>query len=132
MSRAFFKPSAVPALLRSFPRRKTTDEPVSTAAGTPRTATSVDRLPLNERDGQPPSIEVWSTTCVVTNFGLGGAGGGPRCSVLVNPANPDLCGVSNFPYFPRGGPVPKRKPNVEAHHIMGYVSSWGGMEVGTG
>ena len=41
--------------------------------------------------------------------------------ILINPANPQLSGVSQFPYFPRGGPVPKKFPNKDAHHIMGYV-----------
>ena len=34
--------------------------------------------------------------------------------------------------FVRGGPVPKEQPKKYEHHIMGYVSQWGGMEVGTG
>jgi len=51
---------------------------------------------------------------------------------LINPANPNLSGVRDFPYFPRGGPVPKKQPNLQAHHIMGYVSQWGGMDVGSG
>ena len=51
---------------------------------------------------------------------------------LVNPANPSLTGVSKFPYFPRGGPQPKDQPQKDAHHIMGYVTKWGGMEVGQG
>jgi O-acetyl-ADP-ribose deacetylase (regulator of RNase III) len=54
------------------------------------------------------------------------------CSVLINPANPQLSGVSKFPYFPRGGPVPQQQPTQYAHHIMGQVSQWGGMEVGEG
>ena len=36
------------------------------------------------------------------------------------------------PYFPRGGPQPSSLPNRHAHHIMGYVSQWGGMDVGSG
>jgi O-acetyl-ADP-ribose deacetylase (regulator of RNase III) len=54
------------------------------------------------------------------------------CSVLINPANPQLSGVAKFPYFPRGGPAPKEYPKKDSHHIMGYVTQWGGMEVGDG
>jgi hypothetical protein len=79
------------------------------------------------------SVEVWKTTCIVTNFGKPTAAvtfpvQEPICKVqgvhvLINPANPELSGVSKFPYFPRGGPVPKQLPNKDAHHIMGYVST---------
>ena len=75
------------------------------------------------------AIEVWTTTCIVMNFGQTTA---CNCTVLINPANPQLSGVSKFPYFPRGGPVPKQQPGQFAHHIMGHVSQWGGMEVGEG
>lgn len=94
------------------------------------------------------SIEVWTTTCVVTNFGMKrgrqpggrstcaddvtGAASSSSCSVLINPANPSLSGVSDFPYFPRGGPQPKKQPSKDAHHIMGHVTQWGGMDVGEG
>lgn len=74
------------------------------------------------------TLEVWNTTCIVTNFGK------VSCSALINPANPDLTGVRQFPYFPRGGPVPKIKPrSMHADwQPLGYVTSWGGMEVGSG
>jgi len=76
------------------------------------------------------SIEVWLTTCIVSNFGKQRA----DCSVLINPSNPQLTGVANFPYFPRGGPVPKEK--LTSMHKdwqpLGFVSQWGGMEVGSG
>ena len=91
-------------------------------------------------------VEVWWTTCLVTNFGRKGGGDGegeketaragrallPDCSTLVNPANPYLTGPSSFPYFARGGPQPAAPPTRHAHHIMGYVSRWGGMDVGRG
>jgi len=77
------------------------------------------------------SVEVWTTTCIVTNFGKTSK---VNCSTLINPSNPELSGVRNFPYFPRGGPVPKDK--LRSMHKdwqpLGYVSNWGGMEVGTG
>lgn len=69
------------------------------------------------------AVEVWDTTCIVTNF---------QADMLINPANPSLSGVSKFPYFPKGGPEPRQPPGKDAHHIMGYVTQWGGMEVGQG
>lgn len=101
MSTAWYKPSVLPKLIKSFPSKSAHKQ-----------------------------IEVWTTTCIVTNFGK--ATKEPRCSVLVNPANPSLSGVKKFPYFPRGGPEPKEQPKKYEHHIMGYVSQWGGMEVGSG
>jgi O-acetyl-ADP-ribose deacetylase (regulator of RNase III) len=79
------------------------------------------------------SLEIWKTTCIVTNFGKTTDA---ACSVLINPSNPELSGVKNFPYFPRGGPVPKEKPVAGSMHKdwqpLGFVSNWGGMEVGSG
>ncbi|KAK1744399.1 hypothetical protein QTG54_004932 [Skeletonema marinoi] len=37
-----------------------------------------------------------------------------------------------LPLLSSGGPQPKVQPNRHAHHIMGYVSQWGGMDVGSG
>ena len=77
-------------------------------------------------------LEIWTTTCIVTNFGQDTAA---KTSILVNPSNPQLSGTSNFPYFPRGGPVPKAAPTNTMHkdwQPLGYVSQWGGMEVGNG
>lgn len=76
-------------------------------------------------------VEAWTTSCIVTNFGKRSPS---KCTILINPCNPDLSGVKNFPYFPRGGPVPNEKP-VSMHkdwQPLGYVSQWGGMEVGDG
>lgn len=75
------------------------------------------------------SIEIWKTACIVSNFGKQSDA---NCSILVNPSNPELSGVTQFPYFPRGGPVPITPPRISAHHIMGYVTEWGGMDVGNG
>jgi O-acetyl-ADP-ribose deacetylase (regulator of RNase III) len=57
-----------------------------------------------------------------------------HADILLNPANPQLSGVSKFPYFPIGGPQPPPgfEINKDTHPIMGYVSQWGGMEVGLG
>ncbi|KAG7374939.1 macro domain containing protein [Nitzschia inconspicua] len=94
-------------------------------------------------------IEVWDTTCVVHNMtkqhnnsvaGGGDSGGGSAgvasnsYHILLNPANPQLSGVSKFPYFPIGGPQPPPGFEIQkdTHPIMGYVSQWGGMEVGNG
>ena len=57
---------------------------------------------LNKNTKRKRRIEVYITSCIVTNFSLN------ECSkkILINPANQDLSGVSNFSYFPKGGPVP--------------------------
>jgi O-acetyl-ADP-ribose deacetylase (regulator of RNase III) len=118
-SKAWFKPSAVPHLVAKFDSAQSSR-----------------------------SIEIWTTTCIVTNFGMqrnrnvGSHSQAtefssigrhlPRCSMLINPANPVLTGPHSFPYFPRGGPQPENPPNRTAHHIMGYVTQWGGMDVGNG
>ncbi|KAL9178870.1 hypothetical protein ACHAXT_011843 [Thalassiosira profunda] len=118
-SKAWFKPSALPQLVARF-------EPPSPSQHAKRRA-----------------VEVWTTSCIVTNFGMNCNGADesargdetdhlPRCSTLVNPANPNLTGPHTFPYFPRGGPQPKAQPNRHAHHIMGFVSQWGGMDSGSG
>lgn len=76
------------------------------------------------------AVEIWTTTCIVTNFGKRSS---VACTVLINPANPQLSGVRNFPYFPRGGPVPhigggQLQPRGAQSH---YASTtWGGMEAG--
>ena len=78
------------------------------------------------------SIEIWTTPCIVTRFGKPSQ---VQCTWLINPSNPELSGVSKFPYFPRGGPVPSHSVHSSVHkdwQPLGYVSSWGGMEVGTG
>lgn len=80
---------------------------------------------------QHRSIEIWNTTCIVQNFGKSKES---KTEILINPCNPQLSGVKNFPYFPRGGPVPK--DTVKTMHAswqpLGFVSNWGGMEVGNG
>ncbi len=127
-SKAWYKPSAVPQLIARF------DAPPSASEHT-----------------RKKSVEVWTTTCIVTNFGRrhnddddddddNGKNESsshppshhPRCTALINPANPNLSGPNSFPYFPRGGPQPPTQPERPAHHIMGYVSQWGGMDVGNG
>lgn len=78
------------------------------------------------------AVEVWTTTCIVTNFGKPPSP--VACTTLINPSNPELSGVKNFPYFPRGGPVPEQKPTSmhKDWQPLGYVSNWGGMQVGSG
>lgn len=125
-SKAWYKPSALPTLVAKFK---------------PECNSSSNK--------SIKSIEVWTTTCIVTNFGMQRNstrhvshtkmeyhgyhdGQFPRCSTLINPANPFLTGPHSFPYFPRGGPQPANPPDRTAHHIMGYVTQWGGMDVGNG
>lgn len=149
MSTAWYKPGVAPKLLRSFPSLSVVAESPSTTSSSASATNYEHRI-----------IEVWNTTCIVSNFGkltnvgrcsddksnnehsdttTGSRPGHehtcrrrPGCKVLINPGNEQLSGVSRFPYFPKGGPVPKSPPDKDAHHIMGYVSQWGGMEVGSG
>ena len=86
------------------------------------------------------SIEVWVTTCIVSNFGknIATTDVSKDSSIvgrwtLINPSNPGLTGCRNFPYFPRGGPVPEAVHSMHKDwQPLGFVSTWGGMEVGTG
>ena len=78
---------------------------------------------------QSTSVEVWQTTCIVENFGKEKAS---SCSVLINSSSPSLLGIRKFPYFPSGGPQPEKPPSKVEHHIMGYVSKWGNMELKEG
>ena len=118
-AKAWYKPSAIPQLIAKF------DAPSSTSSG----------------KASKRAIEVWTTTCIVTNFGKlaavnnshGESSQLPGCAVLVNPANPGLTGPNSFPYFPRGGPQPsERHDERKGWHPVGYVSQWGGMDVGNG
>ncbi|KAG8466606.1 hypothetical protein KFE25_007985 [Diacronema lutheri] len=57
------------------------------------------------------------------------------CDVLINPANERLVGTK-LPYFPRGGPVPEERVSgaaaVQRDWVPpGFVSKWGGMEIGS-
>jgi O-acetyl-ADP-ribose deacetylase (regulator of RNase III) len=69
------------------------------------------------------TVQVWKTTCIVTQFGN-------DKDVLINPCNPELSGVSKFPYFPKGGPAPLDA--VDSMHKdwqpLGHVSYWGNMD----
>ena len=84
---------------------------------------------LRSYQKQYASVEVWNTTCIVSNFGKEKAS---KCSVLINSSSPSLLGVRKFPYFPSGGPQPKEPPLKVEHHLMGYVSQWGGMDLKRG
>ena len=93
----------------------------------PRRVGSVTTVPRIR--GRRRTVEVYQTPCIVLSGNLDG------CDTLINPSNPGLTGASNFPYFPRGGPVPgddRRASLQEVHHIMGYVSRWGDVDVSRG
>ncbi len=134
MSTAWYKPHAAPKLLRSFPLRKKILH-----------AQRSNGVPNNQSE-ICATVEVWNTTCIVRNFGRKDDNVQqnqqqlkssltqtyPGRSVLINSSNPTLLGVRKFPYFPRGGPVPSQPPLKYEHHIMGYVTQWGGMEVKDG
>ena len=121
MSTAWYRSNAIPKLIKQWKPKRDKTTPAQFLL-----------------DG----LEVWDTTCVVTNFGktlpknddkeTDNRNNIPAYSVLINPANPNLRGVRDFPYFPKGGPEPKQPPAKDAHHIMGYVTQWGGMDVGQG
>jgi O-acetyl-ADP-ribose deacetylase (regulator of RNase III) len=112
------------------------------------------------------TVELWTTSCIVTNFGRrlwnvpsdppttavvsnNSSNSSPMLTsrgvqnmdaksskwVLINPSNTGLTGCRQFPYFPRGGPVPSERVTSAVHRDwqpLGYVTQWGGMEVGTG
>ena len=91
MSTSWYKPSMVPKLLRKFPGSYKTLSNETKEMG----------LHLTSPESILPArtcVEIWNTTCIVTNFGKSKAS---ACSVLINPANPSLTGVKKFPYFPR-------------------------------
>jgi len=74
------------------------------------------------------AAQVWLTKDVVTSPP------GGFCNVLVNPGNEKLVGT-RLPYFPRGGPVPEDPVDTRARTERdwlppGFVTQWGGMEVG--
>lgn len=82
------------------------------------------------------TLSIVQTNCIVTQFGRY-LPKNDSYNVLVNPSNPHLTGVSQFTYFPRGGPVPSvTASNTSSMHKdwqpLGYVSQWGGMNVGKG
>lgn len=128
MSTAWYRPNNLPRKIRSW--------------------TSLVGRRQNVESEAVRSIEVWETTCVVTNMNTRGKTGSSGSesddtedkgsqdpfSVLINPGNPSLSGVSKFSYFPVGGPEPPPSFTIgkDSHPIMGYVTQWGGMEVGNG
>ena len=130
MSTAWYRPNSIPRRIRLW--------------------TSMTGAQANDSSSFRRSIEVWDTTCVVTNMNARnktGTTAGDNSSangedhdcqipfsVLINPGNPSLSGVSKFSYFPVGGPEPPPSFTIgkDSHPIMGYVTSWGGMEVGNG
>ena len=79
VSKAWYKPSTLPQLIARF------ESPSSSVVTSRRRA-----------------IEVYTTTCIVSNFGKQCRGGNndsnhlPHCSVLINPANPNLTGPNSF------------------------------------
>jgi O-acetyl-ADP-ribose deacetylase (regulator of RNase III) len=124
----FYKSSVPPKLIHSL-----------VAVGKDGAAAATDKK-QTRRSRFRRRIEIWTTTCIVTNFGKTT---NANCSILINPSNAELSGVSNFTYFPRGGPVPDKvkfsssgSSNSSGMHRdwqpLGYVSNWGGMEVGNG
>jgi hypothetical protein len=140
MATAWYKSRHVPKLIKQW-----------TNHGAETTTTTSSKIGTTLNGSHPPPqriVQVWNTTCIVTNYGKAvwnqhHTGKNHHnnnnvtnddfysvdCHCLMNPANPQLSGVSQFPYFPKGGPVPPRYPTKDAHPIMGYVRgngiSWG-------
>jgi O-acetyl-ADP-ribose deacetylase (regulator of RNase III) len=74
------------------------------------------------------AVEVWRTRDIVSS--PPGTNQVRRRGVaLINPANEGLTGCANFPYFPKGGPVP---PGATHNGKLRYATSWGGMDAGPG
>ncbi|OEU06485.1 hypothetical protein FRACYDRAFT_254505 [Fragilariopsis cylindrus CCMP1102] len=146
MSTAWYKPNRIPKRIRSWITSSsstlTSSLPTSSSSlptsSTLTSSSSISSLPTSssissseiimtnqkkknlqqqQQQHHSRSIEVWDTTC-----------------------NPSLSGVSQFSYFPVGGPEPYIDTNnkdhdntsKDSHPIMGYVTQWGGMDVGNG
>lgn len=78
--------------------------------------------------GLSRAVRVVVSRCVVTSEGR-------FSDVLINPANERLVGT-RLPYFPKGGPVPEDTVSgaaaVQRDWVPpGFVSKWGGMEIGS-
>ena len=150
MSTSWYK-QRIPKRIRSWtssppPPPTSSSPPSSLSSSSSSTCTDYHR---HRRHQQQPlqqqrrSIDVWETTCIVTNMNgnndndnndANNVSTSTFFSFLINPANPSLSGVSKFPYFPVGGPEPTEhfQINKDTHPIMGYTSQWGGMDVGNG
>ena len=96
-------------------------------------STLIHHLRCNKR-----SITIHVTKCIVTSPPKSKSESKSKSTTqasLINPSNISLTGTSGFPYFPKGGPVPQNykndKPTTE-WQPLGYVTSWGGMDVGAG
>jgi O-acetyl-ADP-ribose deacetylase (regulator of RNase III) len=139
-SKAFFKSRVASRLVKEY-RGGVQQEPGSAALASATSGT------LNYRR----TVQIWHTPCIVTSFSDDASAAVssttttpaavitssmPRMKrYLVNPSNPELTGCRRFPYFPRGGPVPAQPVSSTVHRDwqpLGHVSTWGGMEVGTG
>lgn len=66
-----------------------------------KNASPLPRLLYKLKLKDSSSIEIWTTTCIVTNFGKSRPNLS-NCNFLINPGNAALSGVRNFPYFPKG------------------------------
>jgi len=153
MSTAWYKPNRIPKRIRYW---------ISSSSSS-SSSPSASEIIINQKNHQQQyhhqhqrrSIEVWDTTCIVTNMNYSLPKNDDnnnsnsnsnnkndddnKFSILINPGNPSLSGVSKFSYFPVGGPEPSEyysnvnnKNHKDSHPIMGYVTQWGGMDVGNG
>jgi hypothetical protein len=135
MATAWYKSRHVPKLMKQWTNHGAEKNATATSTSTTIGTTSKGSHTPTQR-----VVQVWNTTCIVTNYGKAVWNRNHNSSsennhnngtndefysvdrhCLMNPANPQLSGVSQFPYFPKGGPVPPRYPTKDAHPIMGYV-----------
>jgi O-acetyl-ADP-ribose deacetylase (regulator of RNase III) len=146
-SKAFFKSRVASRLVKEY-RGGVQQQQPECHGGSAATSGS--------RNNNRRTVQIWHTPCIVTSFSDDASAAVsvvsssttttttaavisssmPRMKrYLVNPSNPELTGCRRFPYFPRGGPVPAQPVSSTVHRDwqpLGHVSTWGGMEVGTG
>jgi O-acetyl-ADP-ribose deacetylase (regulator of RNase III) len=143
-SSSLIRSKVAPILQFGFTEATTTSNSTTTTATAPNGNFNIHGSVKGIQHSR--SVEIWTTTCIVTNFGRTVISSDsqqqqhlnnqrPHQYVLINPCNSGLTGCKLFPYFPKGGPVPKQKVESTIHRDwqpLGYVTQWGGMEVGTG
>jgi O-acetyl-ADP-ribose deacetylase (regulator of RNase III) len=177
MSTAWYKPNRIPKRIRSWITSSSTSSSAISSSEIIITNQKKKKKKLQQQQHQQyqhsRSIEVWETTCIVTNMNYSpppsslpsspssskndtrsssssnnndndnndndNKNDNTKFSILINPGNPSLSGVSKFSYFPVGGPEPSdsysnvnNEDHKDSHPIMGYVTQWGGMDVGNG
>jgi O-acetyl-ADP-ribose deacetylase (regulator of RNase III) len=149
-SKAFFKSRVASRLVKEY-RGAGVQQQECHGGPAAAALASASATPSGSRNNNRRTVQIWHTPCIVTSFSDDASAAVssttttttpavissmPRMKrYLVNPSNPELTGCRRFPYFPRGGPVPAQPVSSTVHRDwqpLGHVSTWGGMEVGTG